>query len=56
MSNNPILSGSAMAVLCGVGCLIMVIFGGNSIDLLGKIIFFLFGLGLIGAGLVFSRG
>jgi hypothetical protein len=45
-----------MAVLCGVGCLFLSIFGGNSLDLGGKIIFFFFGLILIGAGLVFSRG
>ena len=56
MGNNPILSGSAMAVLCGVASLIMSIFGGNSIDLGGKIILFLFGVGLIFVGLVFSRG
>ncbi len=56
MSKNPILSGSAMAVLCGVGCLILSIFGGNSVNLGGKVILFLFGLILIGAGLIFSRG
>jgi len=56
MSNNAILSGSAMAVLCGVGCLFLSIFGGNSIDLGGKIIVFIFGLVLIVAGLACSRG
>ena len=41
MSKNPTLSGSAIAVLCGVGGLFLSIFGGNSFDLWGKIILFL---------------
>jgi len=56
MSGNPILSGSGPAVLVGAILVIMSIFGGNSLDFGGKIIFFLIGGGLIFAGLIFSRG
>lgn len=56
MGNNSIISGSAMAVLCGVACIFYSIFGGNSVDIGGKIILFLFGVGLIFVGLLFSKG
>jgi len=51
MSGKSILSGPVMAVLCGVGYIIISIFGGNSINFGGKVIFFLLGFVLIFIGL-----
>lgn len=56
MNNQNLLSGSSMAVLLGVGCVIVPWFLGDAIDILGKIIIALFGIVLIAAGLFFSRG
>ena len=56
MRNQNILSGSAMAVILGVICVIAPWFCGDAIDILGKLGIAGFGIVLIGAGLLFSRG
>jgi uncharacterized membrane protein YczE len=56
MSNNPIVSGSGMAVLIGVGCILFAIFSGNSVDLFGKVILFIIGIIVFLFGLAASRG
>lgn len=56
MNNQNILGGTGMAVILGVLCTIGPWFCGDAIDVLGKIIIALFGLGLIFVGLAFSRG
>jgi|GEM_PF-1530943 len=55
MGGNPVISGSAMAVLLGVECLIGAIYV-PGLDWSSSILFGLVGIGLIFFGLSFSRG
>jgi len=55
MGGNPVISGSAMAVLLGMGCFIGAIYM-PGLDWSSRILFGPVGIGLTFFGLRFSRG